>query len=140
MRYGAMQLSSGRRRLPDRLDPPDSIRLHADGKTSFHHARRSSRQAEFARANAGRIAACRGGIARFPRTGKSNDAIFPTLLGVKLSNRLKSETLETIMSEIRKASAMGEARARARASELADKLKGDNFKRYEITLEGSPQQ
>jgi hypothetical protein len=67
----------------------------------------------------------------------SYEAIFPTLLGVKLSNRLRPETLETVLSEIKKASTMGDARARARASELADKLKGDNFKRYEITLEDS---
>jgi hypothetical protein len=67
---------------------------------------------------------------------ESYNAIFPTLLGVKLSNRLRSDALEAILGEIKKAGEMGEARARARASELADKLKGDNFKRYEVNFGG----
>jgi hypothetical protein len=36
------------------------------------------------------------------------------------------------MNGVKEASVLGEARARALASELSDKLKGDHFKRYEL--------
>jgi hypothetical protein len=65
---------------------------------------------------------------------RSFNTIFPSLLGVKLSNRLRSDVFQTVIGKIREASGLGEARARALASELSDKLKGDHFKRYEIQL------
>jgi hypothetical protein len=65
---------------------------------------------------------------------QSFGAIFPTLLGVRLSNRLKSDVFEKVIEKIREVSQLGDARARALASELSDKLKGDQFKRYEVDL------
>lgn len=63
---------------------------------------------------------------------RSFGAIFPSLLGVRLSNRLRSDVSEKVMEKIREASALGDARARTLASELSDKLKGDQFRRYEV--------
>jgi hypothetical protein len=66
-------------------------------------------------------------------------SIFPTLLGIRLSNRLKNDVFEKVMQSVREASLLGEARARALASELSDKLKGDHFKRYEVEFRASSQ-
>jgi hypothetical protein len=63
---------------------------------------------------------------------RSFGTIFPSLLGVRLSNRLRSDVFQTVIDKIREASGIGEARARALASELSDKLKGDQFRRYEV--------
>lgn len=68
---------------------------------------------------------------------KSFATIFPSLLGVRLSNRLKPEAFERVLDQIREASALGEARAKTLAAELSDKLKGDQYKTYEITLGNS---
>jgi hypothetical protein len=69
---------------------------------------------------------------------KSYGAIFPTLLGVRLSNRLRPDIFEKVMKSVQEASVLGEARARSLASELSDKLKGDHFKRYELAYKGGP--
>ena len=66
-------------------------------------------------------------------------SIFPTLLGIRLSNRLKNDVFEKVMQSVREASLLGEARARALASELSDKLKGDHFKRYEVEFRAASQ-
>ena len=66
-------------------------------------------------------------------------SIFPTLLGVRLSNRMRNDVFEKVMQSVRDASLLGEARARALASELSDKLKGDHFKRYEVQFRASSQ-
>jgi hypothetical protein len=63
---------------------------------------------------------------------KSYGTIFPSLLGVKLSNRLRNDAFQTVITKIKEASKFGEARARSLASELSDQLKGDQFKRYEV--------
>ena len=63
---------------------------------------------------------------------RSFATIFPSLLGVRLSNRLRNDVFQTVIGKIREASVLGEARARALASELSDKLKGDQFRRYEL--------
>jgi hypothetical protein len=68
---------------------------------------------------------------------KSFATIFPSVLGVRLSNRLRPDTFELILEQIKDASALGEARAKTLAAELSDKLKGDQYKTYEITLNGS---
>ena len=68
---------------------------------------------------------------------KSFGEIFPTLLGVRLSNRLKPEIFEKVMQRVAEASVLGEARARALVGELSDKLKGDRFKQYEIEYKGA---
>jgi hypothetical protein len=65
---------------------------------------------------------------------QSFGTIFPSLLGVKLSNRMRSDVFQIVIEKIREASGIGEARARALASELSDKLKGDQFRRYEVQL------
>src|SRR5262249_37986339 len=67
-------------------------------------------------------------------------AIFPTLLGIRLSNRMRPDLFEKVMESVKEASVLGEARARALASELSDKLKGDHFKRYELEYKGGAPQ
>ena len=62
---------------------------------------------------------------------RSYGTIFPTLLGVRLSNRLRNEVFEDVMRRMKEVAAVDDARARAMAEELSNKLKGDNFKQYE---------
>ena len=68
---------------------------------------------------------------------KSYGTIFPSLLGVRLSNRLRSDAFQTVVEKIKEARHLSEARARALASELSDQLKGDYFKRYEVAFKKS---
>ena len=68
---------------------------------------------------------------------KSLGAVFPSLLGVKLSNRMRDDVFKIVVQQVKEAYEVGEARARAKVGELSDKLKGDFFKRYEAELRGT---
>ena len=62
----------------------------------------------------------------------SYEAVFPTLLGVQLSNRLKPETFNTFMNQVSEAHEVDEPRARSLMSEMSDRLISDQFKQYPI--------
>ena len=61
--------------------------------------------------------------------------IFPTLLGVRLSNRMREEVFHDVVSRVRTISEMDDARANAEMSQLSTQLKGDNYKRYEVEFD-----
>ncbi len=63
---------------------------------------------------------------------KSFAGVFPTLLGVKLSNRMKEEVFKSVMAGVKEAFAVDEARARVKLAELSNQLKGDFYKKYEM--------
>ena len=65
---------------------------------------------------------------------KSFATIFPTLLGIKLSNRMRDELFKEVIARVKEAFEISEGRARALASELADRLKGDLYKEYPFEL------
>ena len=56
---------------------------------------------------------------------EAHEAIFPTLLGIKLSNRVPEQAYQRIMRMVREAGEVNDARARVMAGEFADMLKGD---------------
>lgn len=60
--------------------------------------------------------------------------VFPSLLGVKLSNRMRDDVFKQVVQKVKESYQISEARARATVGELSDKLKGDYFKRYEVEL------
>jgi hypothetical protein len=60
----------------------------------------------------------------------SYEAVFPTLLGVQLSNRLKDNVFKTFLKQVEEVEQIDDARARALVSEFSDKLKSDQFKQY----------
>ena len=62
------------------------------------------------------------------------EKVFPSLLGVKLSNRMRDEVFTLVVDRVRQVGALGEGRARALLAELSDKLKGDNYLAYEAEL------
>ncbi|MCI0629010.1 MAG: hypothetical protein L0387_46410, partial [Acidobacteria bacterium] len=64
----------------------------------------------------------------------SYGTIFPTLLGVRLSNRMREEVFRDVMRRMREAAQVDDARARVMAAALSNQLKGDHFKRYETDL------
>ena len=51
--------------------------------------------------------------------------VFPTLLGIKLSNRMKDEQFDELMRNAREVAAVDDARARVMLGELSDHLKSD---------------
>ena len=57
--------------------------------------------------------------------------VFPTRLGVKLSNRMRNDVFEDFMKKYSEASTVDPARRAAKLAAMSDELKGDNFKNYE---------
>ena len=65
-------------------------------------------------------------IAFAPSTEQARRAfkkVFPTLLGIKLSNRMKDDQFDTLMKDAKDVAAVDDARARVMLGELSDKLK-----------------
>lgn len=70
---------------------------------------------------------------------RSYNTVFPSLLGVRLSNRMREDIFHDTLRRIREISEVDEARAKALMAEMSDKLKGDKFKTYENTFSnGNP--
>ena len=65
---------------------------------------------------------------------KSYATIFPTLLGIKLSNRLREDVFQDVMCRANKMSLVDEARAKVMLGDMSNRLKGDNYKTYEAEL------
>ncbi len=73
-------------------------------------------------------------VALSPSTQEVRDSyrkIFPTILGVKLSNRMREQVFNDVMNRTRELYAVDEARAKAMMSDMSNRLKGDNHKKYE---------
>lgn len=62
---------------------------------------------------------------------RSFSDIFPSLLGVKLANRMKSSTFNELIGRMREEYEVDEARARAKLPELVDQLKAEMAKEYD---------
>ena len=62
---------------------------------------------------------------------KSYGAVFPTLLGIKLSNRMREQVFLDVMGKVKEMRKVDEARAKAMMSQMSNDLKGDNYKQYE---------
>ena len=56
--------------------------------------------------------------------------VFPTLLGIKLSNRMREDDFRKMMRDARAVAAVDDARAKVMLGELSDKLKSDFNKSY----------
>ena len=67
---------------------------------------------------------------------RSFELVFPTMLGVRLSNRILDTEFHEWMRMLKEAFLVDEARGRAQLSEYSDKLKSDQYKRYEVQLDG----
>lgn len=64
----------------------------------------------------------------------SYKSVFPSLLGVRLANRVRPEIVRDFEKRIKEASEISDARARAQVAELSDTLKSDAHKHYEHNL------
>ena len=60
--------------------------------------------------------------------------IFPSLLGVSLSKRMKENVFHAVMGRIKEIQNVDEARARVILSDLSNKLKGDRYKEYDNAI------
>jgi hypothetical protein len=65
---------------------------------------------------------------------KAYENVFPTLLSVKLSGRMREDTFHQLLDKTKEASAMEEPRLRVAMATLSDQLKGDFYKKYENEL------
>jgi len=57
--------------------------------------------------------------------------VFPTLLGVKLSNRMDPKIFKSVMKDCKEAFGVDDARVKVKMAEFSDRLKGSFFKKYE---------
>lgn len=67
---------------------------------------------------------------------KSYKTIFPSLLGIKLSNRMREHVFQDVMRRAKEVGSVDEARAKVMMSDMSNRLKGDNYKVYEAELSG----
>lgn len=67
-------------------------------------------------------------------------AVFPSLLSIKLSNRMRDDVFHDVMGRYRRACDYDPARIEVKSAELSNRLKGDNFKDYEVELRRDRQQ
>lgn len=65
---------------------------------------------------------------------QSYNNIFPTLLGVKMSNRMREDIYHDVLNRIRETYGMDDARVKSKLIELSNQLKGDGYKYYESNL------
>lgn len=63
---------------------------------------------------------------------RSYDTVFPSLLGVQLSNRMKEGVFKEFIHQVDEAQKVDEHRARVLVGEYSDRLKSDQFKRYPV--------
>lgn len=68
----------------------------------------------------------------------SFNTVFPTLLGVRLSNRMRDDVFHDVMNKAKELRSVDDARAQVMMSEMSNKLKGDNYKEYETELISTP--
>lgn len=66
---------------------------------------------------------------------RSYNTIFPTLLGVRLSNRMREDVFHDVMRRAKEVKRVDEARAAVMMSEMSNQLKGDSYKTYEVGFE-----
>ena len=65
---------------------------------------------------------------------RAYEAVFPTLLGIKLFNRMREDLFQELMRNAKDAMSVDDARARVMMGEYSDRLKGDFYKQYEVEL------
>ena len=68
---------------------------------------------------------------------RAYEAVFPTLLGVKLSNRMREDLFHKLMKNVKDAMSVDDARVRVKMDEYSNHLKGDSYKQYEVELAGA---
>lgn len=66
---------------------------------------------------------------------RSFNDVFPTLLGVRLSNRMKEHDFKKIITEANKALCVDDARAEVMLSQLSDKIKSDTARVFDQAFE-----
>ena len=62
---------------------------------------------------------------------KSYNTVFPTLLGISLSNRMRPEIFDDVMEKCKEIANYDPARRKVKMNEMSTHLKGDNYKQYE---------
>ena len=65
---------------------------------------------------------------------RAHEAVFPTLLSIKLSNRMREDLFHELMRKAKDVMSVDDARVRVMMNEYSDQLKGDFYKQYETEL------
>ena len=65
---------------------------------------------------------------------ESYEKIFPTLLGVKLANRMREDIFHKVINRAKELKNFDDARIQVMMSEMSNRLKSDNIKEYEAEL------
>ncbi|SDX98418.1 hypothetical protein SAMN05660209_01740 [Geodermatophilus africanus] len=61
--------------------------------------------------------------------------VFPSLLGIRLSRRMKESTYHGILSKVKEAASFEDARRAAAIADATNRLKGDFWKQYRVQLQ-----
>ncbi|MGI0135019.1 MAG: hypothetical protein ACREBW_08700, partial [Candidatus Micrarchaeaceae archaeon] len=65
---------------------------------------------------------------------KAYDSVFPSMLAIKLSNRMSDGVLHDLIQRTQEAAEYDDARIAVKMQDLSNRLKGDNYKEYEVAL------
>lgn len=61
-------------------------------------------------------------------------SVFPTLLGVRLARRMREGAFRRLMSKVEEAGELEGGRRRAKLAHMADTLKGDMHRQYDVNF------
>jgi hypothetical protein len=62
--------------------------------------------------------------------------VFPSVLGIRLSRRMKESTYHGILSKVKEAAGYEDARRASAIAEASNRLKGDFWKQYRVEMQG----
>lgn len=62
--------------------------------------------------------------------------VFPSVLGIRLSRRMKESTYHGILGKVKEASGLEDARRASAIADASNRLKGDFWKQYRVEIQG----
>ncbi|WP_435656932.1 hypothetical protein [Brucella pituitosa] len=75
---------------------------------------------------------------RLEEVRKSYNTVFPTLLGVRLANRMREDIFHDVMDKAKEYLHIDDARVKVMLATMSNSLKGDNNKHYDVGLSSNP--
>lgn len=74
----------------------------------------------------------------FEEVRKSYNTVFPSLLGVRLANRMREDIFHDVMGKAREYLEIDEARVKVILATMSNTLKGDTNKQYDVNFSSNP--
>jgi hypothetical protein len=74
----------------------------------------------------------------FEEVRRSYNTVFPTLLGIRLANRMREDIFHDVMGKAREYLDIDEARVKVILATMSNDLKGDTAKQYDVNFSSNP--